>query len=323
LAEWSAKRPSKRLVGSVRAAYNRPVRSFVGPQPHEARMQQGDSLPTAARRIERIERIERVESLDDPRVLAYRNLKDGDLARDGRWFIAEGERVVRRLLASDYVAESVLVSDRRADEIVPLVPQGTAVYVVPAKVADAIVGFKFHSGVIACGRRPARRTLAEVAPRWAEAATLLVLPHTTSALNLGALLRIAAAFGVDAVILGEHTCDPFYRQSVRVSMGTIFRLTLVESRDLAADLGELAGRWEVEPAAAVLDDAAEPLAAAARPRRLAILLGNEDLGLAPEYLALCRRRITIPMKLGTDSLNVAVAAAVMLFHFTQERGDAR
>jgi tRNA G18 (ribose-2'-O)-methylase SpoU len=260
--------------------------------------------------------VEHVASLDDPRVAAYRNLKDADLARGGRQFIAEGELVVRRLLASDYAAESVLVADRRAEEIVPLVPDGVPVYVAPAEVVSAIVGFRFHSGVIACGRRKARVALADAATQWAGRVTLVVLPHTTSTQNLGALLRISAAFGADAIILGEHTCDPFYRQSIRVSMGTIFRLALVQSDDLSADLLELRRRWGVELAAAVLDDGAEPLAHAARPERLAILLGNEAHGLAPEVVAMCDRRITIPMKLGTDSLNVAVSAALLLFHFT-------
>jgi tRNA G18 (ribose-2'-O)-methylase SpoU len=263
--------------------------------------------------------VERVTSLDDPRVAVYRNVKDADLARDGRRFIADGELVVRRLLASDYAAESVLVADRRADLIVPLVPAETPVYVAPADVVDAIVGFRFHSGVMACGRRRTPLALADVAPRWPEGpVTLVVLPETTSTQNLGAILRISAAMGADAVLLGPHTCDPFYRQSVRVSMGEVFRLTLIESADLESDLRQLHGRWGVELAAAVLEDGAESLATAARPPRLAILFGNEAQGLGADMLALCRRRITIPMKLGTDSLNVAVSAALFLFHFTSE-----
>ena len=257
-----------------------------------------------------------IDSLDDPRIAPYRNLKDGELARRSERFIAEGELVVRRLLASGWAAESVLVSDRRVDEIAPLALAETAVYVVAEKTLSQIIGFKFHLGVVACGRRRPLPSLEHVAAGWAGPATVVVLPEITSTENLGALLRISGAFGADAVVLGPRCCDPFYRQAIRVSMGAVFRLAIVRSEDLAADLGQLRQRWGFELAAAVLDKDAEPLATAARPSRLALLFGNEAQGLSPQQVALCSRRITIPMRLGTDSLNVAVAAGVFLFHFT-------
>ena len=259
-----------------------------------------------------------VASLDDERLAAYRNLKDRGLARLGDRFIAEGELVVRRLLDSDYAVESVLLAERHVERIAPLVPAGVPIYAAPAGVVNEIVGFRFHSGVIACGRRRPAQSLAQVAPTWAGGVTLVVLPEVTKTDNLGALLRISGGFGADAVILGEHCCDPFYRQAVRVSMGAVFRLTLVRSRDLLADLRLLRARWGVELIAAALDDRAEPLAGARRGERVALLFGNEAEGLTGEQLALCHRRVAIPMRLGTDSLNVAIAAAVFLYHFTAD-----
>jgi tRNA G18 (ribose-2'-O)-methylase SpoU len=73
----------------------------------------------------------------------------------------------------------------------------------------------------------------------------------------------------------------------------------------------------VELAATVLEGDAQPLAGAARPPKLALLFGNEAQGLDPALVAACDRKITIPMRLGTDSLNVAVAAGIILHHFTQ------
>src|SRR5829696_675111 len=95
---------------------------------------------------------QRIDSLDDPRVWHYRNLKDRELDRSGKWFIAEGEHVVRRLLASDFPVESVFLSEKRGDfagEVSGEVP----VYVAPPGVMEQVMGFKFHSGIIACGRR--------------------------------------------------------------------------------------------------------------------------------------------------------------------------
>ncbi|HMB95190.1 MAG TPA: RNA methyltransferase, partial [Tepidisphaeraceae bacterium] len=122
-------------------------------------------------------------------------------------------------------------------------------------------------------------------------------------------------FGVDAMLLGERSCDPFYRQSIRVSMGTVFSLNLLQSQDLLSDLRRLKKEWDVELIATVLDHSAAPIAKASRTQRIGLLFGNEAQGLSPQILAECDQRVTIPMQLGTDSLNVAIAAAVALYHF--------
>jgi tRNA G18 (ribose-2'-O)-methylase SpoU len=257
-----------------------------------------------------------VPSLDDPRVAPYRNLKDRDLARDGDRFIAESEQLVRRLLASTVRAESLLVADKRLPDLAPVLPNDLPVYVAPAAVVNEIVGFQFHSGVMAVGVRPPSPALDDVLagkPR----ATLVVCPEVEKTDNLGALIRIAAAFGADAMLLGPRCCDPFFRQSVRVSMGTVFHLPIVRSPDLDRDLHHLRDDLGVELIATVLDDSAEPLDRAPRAPKLALLLGNEAQGLPPDIVRLCHRRVTIPMQLGTDSLNVAVAAGVFLYHFTR------
>src|SRR5437763_16902096 len=88
-----------------------------------------------------------IHNLDDPRVALYRNLKDRELERRGRHFIAEGEHIVRRLLASDFPVESVLLVERRVDELAPLVPADVPVYVMSPAMMNQILGLKFHSGV--------------------------------------------------------------------------------------------------------------------------------------------------------------------------------
>jgi tRNA G18 (ribose-2'-O)-methylase SpoU len=266
--------------------------------------------------------VQRVESLDDPRVALYRNLKDRELERRGRHFIAEGEHLVRRLLHSDFPIDSVMLADRRVEEIAPLVPDDIPVYVVPQSLMNEILGLKFHSGVLACARRKPRPTLDHVIPRdQAPGArlTLVICPDISNVENIGSLIRLAAGFGADAMILGERCHDPFWRQSVRVSMGTIFQLPLYQSDDLARDLRRLGEEWGVELVATVLDvpPAAEPLEHATRGDKLGILFGGEAQGLEPQWVEACHRRVTIPMLHGTDSLNVAVAAGVFLYHFTR------
>jgi tRNA G18 (ribose-2'-O)-methylase SpoU len=257
-----------------------------------------------------------ISSLDDPRLAAYRNLKDRDVAREHGLFIAEGEHLVRRLLASDFQTHSVLVMERRAERIAQQASPEAPVYVVPDGAMKAIVGFKFHQGVLACGVRRPCPSLESVAGRPGRL-TLVICPNVNNTENLGAVLRVCAGFGADGVVLGESSCDPFARQAVRVSMGAVFTLPIARSENLLRDLARLRNEWGVELAAAVLHGPAEPLESARRSERFGLLFGGEAQGLPPEAVAACARRITLPMRLGTDSFNVAVAAGIFLYHFTR------
>ncbi len=95
-----------------------------------------------------------IESLDDPRLVAYRHLKETNATRWAQRFVAEGEKLVVRLLASGLPVESLLVGQRHADRFGHLAGRATAVYVVPDAWIEQIVGFDFHRGVLACGQRP-------------------------------------------------------------------------------------------------------------------------------------------------------------------------
>jgi len=263
-------------------------------------------------------RIIPVDSIDDPRIECYTRLKERDLAASGRRFIAEGELVVRRLLASRYAVESVLVSSRKVERIAPLAGEQTLIYTAAPEMVSRIVGFEFHSGVMAVGVRGQPLRVAEAARFWSDRRqlTLMILPEISKTDNLGALLRVGAAFGVDAVILGERCCNPFYRQAVRVSMGAVFELPVVESDDLLRDIGFLRENCAVQCAATVVDADAVPLRSFRRGPRLGVLFGNESQGLSAEYVRACDVRLTIPMRRNVDSLNVAVAAGVVMYALT-------
>lgn len=264
-----------------------------------------------------------IDSLDDPRVANYRNLKDRVLDRQGRLFVAEGENVVRRLLASDFETVSVFAVDSKAAALAALVPPGVPLYTGSGELMERVIGFDFHTGVVACGRRKPPASLDATIPKNKPDLLVVVCGDIANVENLGSLVRLSAGFGADAMVLSERCHDPFWRQCVRVSMGTVFKLPIVRSTDLVADLHRLRAEWGVEVAATVLDEGAEPIALAGRPGRFALAFGNEARGLTPAQAAACDRRVTIPMGLGTDSLNVAVAAGIFLYHFTQVRPAGR
>lgn len=260
-----------------------------------------------------------VAALDDSRLACYRDLTQRNLTRHSGLFIAEGDKVTERLAASRFEVASVLAEAAHAQRVTRLVPPETPIFVTSREQIAAIAGFAFHRGILACGKRGPRRTVAELvdARSGQERTTVVVLPDVNDPTNLGSMIRSAAAFGCRAIVLGPRCADAFSRRVLRVSMGAAFHLPIIESLDLAADLRQLAGGG-FDLAAAVVGQSAEELASAGRGEKLAILLGSEGHGLTDEWLALCHRRITIPMQLGIDSLNVAVAAAVLLYHFTME-----
>ncbi len=258
-----------------------------------------------------------VASLDDPRVQPYRNLKASNLMRHGELFIAEGTKVVERLFHSDFETASVLLSEKREAEWLPRIAPEIPVYIVPEAVGSQLVGFNFHVGVVACGRRRPNPRFEEVFPGNADRLTVVVCPNCDNPENLGAIIRISRGFGVDLVLLGKGCCDPYSRRVLRVSMGTAFRQPVIESSDLPADLLRLKREWGFQFVATVLNPDVPPLDEAQRSSRWGILLGNEATGLSSETIALCDQSVTIPMADGADSLNVAVAAGIFLHHFTR------
>jgi tRNA G18 (ribose-2'-O)-methylase SpoU len=255
-------------------------------------------------------------SLDDPLLSPYRKLKEKDLARDGGRFIAEGENVVRRLLHSAITVESVLVARRKFEAIAPLVAETTAIMAADDELIEQIIGFQFHSGALACGIRPGNGDLATVIAPSPRPALIVACQEISNIANMGSLIRICAALGADVMLLGERCCDPYFRQSIRVSMGAIFSLPIIRSENLLVDLRHLRSIQNCEIWATVASGPAEPLHQLRRPDRLALVFGNESAGLDEQTIACCDRRVTIPMQRGTDSLNVAMAAAVVLYQLT-------
>ena len=224
--------------------------------------------------------------------------------------------VVVRLLESDFPVVSVLVSDRREAALARRVPEQVPLLVMPQKLAEQVVGYNFHTGVLACGIRRPGPELSDVA---ASSGPLLLVAcdAVSDPENVGSIIRLCAGFGAHGLILGPGCSDAFSRRVLRVSMGTALRLPIVESNDLARDLSTLSDDFGVETLATTLDPAAQPLSAVQRLPRLALVFGKEKHGLGRDVVESCRRRITIAMHPGADSLNVAVAAGIFLHHFAQ------
>jgi tRNA G18 (ribose-2'-O)-methylase SpoU len=253
-----------------------------------------------------------VRDVSDLRLADYRHLKDRDLSAEGGRFIAESERVVRRLCGSDIEVLSVLVTPTRLASIREALTDLTCpVFVAEQTVLNDIAGFNVHRGCLAVGQRPAAASVPE------HADTIVVLEDLVDADNLGASVRNAAAFGAHALVLSPRCADPFYRKAIRVAIGATFTLPIVRLTHWPADLLALKQRLGFVVLGAVLDPKATPLAAVHRPAKVALLLGSEGPGISASARSVCDELITIPMAPGADSLNVATAGAVALFHLQQ------
>ncbi|MBF0127992.1 MAG: RNA methyltransferase [Magnetococcales bacterium] len=261
-----------------------------------------------------------IDEPDDLRVLPYHALRGDGLEEDAGFFLCAGITLVERLLASRVEVDSLLVTRRRVERIPRGVPERVPVYVIPDALLPLVAGRGYKNGVYARARRPFLRTGGQlVTPTAPRRMTLMVLPRLTMPGNVGAVVRSAAALGADGLIVGPECAELFHHQAVRASMGALFVLPVARSPDLAGDLLRLKREMGFRLAAAVLTPDAQPLDRFVPPEgageRYALLLGNEFDGLDPSLAALCDHRLIMPMANGVDSLNVAMAATVFLYHF--------
>ena len=262
---------------------------------------------------------ERITDIEDSRIAVYRNLKKHNTTRRDNVFIAEGTTVVERLFNSDYRVRSVLISDRKVARFKHRIPDDAVVYHLEHSLAQQLVGYSFHSGVLACGERRESPDLQRILP--ADGPGLVIVgDQIIDAENVGALIRIAAAFGADAVIFGPGTADPFSRRVLRVSMGNVLYMPVVESCDLSVSLSLLSGNLGYESIATTLNPEVEVLSQVNWPDRVALVFGNETHGVSESVVESCTRQMTIPMWNGTDSLNIAIAAGIFTHSFRSQVG---
>ncbi len=251
-----------------------------------------------------------IDDAADPRLRDYRALKEHRLTAEGGRFVAESERVVRRLIGSGLPVQSVLLTAPRLATLADALAGPFPVYLASQEVLDGVAGFHVHRGCLAIGARP------PVARIPAGARAVLVLEDLTDVDNLGAIARHAAAFGADALLLSPRSADPFYRKAIRVSLGAVFTLPIVRAERWPDALADLRADGLALVAAVVAPDAT-PLSRFPAPARFALLLGAEGPGLSAAARAACDHQVTIPMGPGADSLNVATAAAIFLYALTQ------
>ncbi len=267
----------------------------------------------------------RIDDPSDPRIAGFVSIKERDLTGRESRFIAEGTVVLRMLAAAHrsgrgIAAEAILLLENRVAGLADLLaefPPEVPVYLADARVFDAIAGFNMHRGVLALGRcdqMPGRDALIARLPA---SSLVLAACGISNHDNMGSLFRNAAAFGVDAVLMDQTSCDPMYRKAIRVSVGSVLTLPFAREGTAAELIGRLQATgfaiWGLSPRGET--DVAEIPSAP----RTALLVGAEGEGL-PQPILSAVRTARIRQRPGLDSLNVAMAAGIALHQVARVNG---
>jgi tRNA G18 (ribose-2'-O)-methylase SpoU len=265
-----------------------------------------------------------IASLDLPELQPYRTMRRQAEHRQEGIFVAEGEKVVRRLLESPLTVISVLLPEKWLHELEPLLQargEELNVYVAEKALLETLTGFSMYQGLLAVGKVPPLPTLAEVVSRSPRPRLIVAADGLSSAENLGALVRNCAAFNAQALIVSETCTSPFLRRAVRASMGAVFHLPIVESTGLAEALRQLR-EHDIRCVAAHPHSDGRTLSDTNLASDCCVVFGSEGYGISPAVLAACDKAAAIPMPPTVDSLNVGSAAAVFLYEANRQRRAA-
>ncbi len=247
-----------------------------------------------------------------------------DLERQAR-FVAEGGKIVERLLESPFPVESLLLTQdwlKRLQGRLDARPEPIHVLLAASKAEiEHATGFPDRQGLKAVGRLPRTTTLEDVLREQPRPHLFAALDGVTNAENVGVVVRNAAALGVQALIAGERTCSPFLTRAIGTSMGAVFAVPIVEHTPLAEALRRLRAAG-VRCVAAHPSAAQHTLPEADLRRDCCLVLGSEGEGISPEILKLCDEAVSVPMARGVDSLNVGSAAGVLFYEAWRQRGGA-
>ena len=252
----------------------------------------------------------------DERLDVYARLSEGQLLNrefpEKGMFIAESPKVIERALDAGYEAVSCLIEkrhiEREGKDILSRI-KNVPVFCAEFDILTKLTGFKLTRGMLCAMKRNALPTASEICKNKSR---IVILDKVMNPTNVGAIIRSAAALGMDAVLLTPGCSDPLYRRAARVSMGTVFQIEWTflqsESLDEIKALGFKTVAMALKENTLSIND--ERLASE---DKLAVVMGTEGDGLSDATISDCDYTVKIPMYHGVDSLNVAAASAVAFY----------
>ena len=242
--------------------------------------------------------MEHITSLKNPKVAAWKALKDRKGRRESGCFLVEGRKMVEEALASAFDVETVLVQEGME------LPDGLTVpvYELPEYVLTAVCDTKTPQGIAAVVRMKEQTALG---------GHIVVLDGVQDPGNVGTIIRTADAAGLDGVLLSNQCADVFSPKVLRATMGSIFRMNLRTTDDLPGELTKLR-----EKGYSILSSQLDGTPFYEREKvaeQFALVIGNEGNGVSEQVQQTATHRVRLPMRGGAESLNAAIAAAIMMY----------
>ena len=256
---------------------------------------------------------EKITSRDNAKIkYACRLSSSAAFRRSEGRFLAEGRKLCPELCRGAEL-EMLFYTGAAAEKCPELLTLPGEHYLVEDHVADKLADVGTHQGVFGVFRTPVH-TLEEVK----KGGRYLALERVQDPGNVGTLLRSAAAFGFDAVLLSDGCASPFAPKTLRASMGAAVRVPVIEAGALPEAIAALREKGITCLAAALYQS--QPLSAAASryPGGVCVVIGSEGQGLTDAAIAACDGTVRIPMTDRVESLNAGIAGSILLWHFREE-----
>ena len=251
--------------------------------------------------------MEHLSSLKNPKVSLWRTLKDRKGRKDTGCFLVEGRKMAEEAFSSTYPIEAILVDEALLDTFA--LPAQHPVYTMPAHVLAAICDTKTPQGIAVV----LKMQTAALPP---QARKLIALDGVQDPGNVGTILRTADCAGLDGILLSEQCADIFSPKVLRATMGSIFRMPVMITQNLPDALMTL--RKDGFPILSSQLDGEPFYQRSPIGDRFCLIVGNEGNGVSPAVQAVATHRLKLPMRGGAESLNAAVAAAIMMYDLTKE-----
>lgn len=250
----------------------------------------------------------------------FKNLKR---SRSHSNFIAEGEKVVVRLLESSLPIGSIYLTEEHFESKRALLEaheQDSEIKVFIAKKGEMeeIVGFPLHQGILAACKVPPEPTLEELIQKTASPRLFIILDEIADSENMGSIYRTSLAMGATGVIVDPKSVHPWMRRSVRVSMGAMFSLPTISVSDLPSAITTL-NNHNIPTYATTLSETAKPIWDNTLDGDIALVFGSEGYGVSKDVIRACKGELLIPMSQSVDSLNVSIAQGVFLYEILRQR----
>jgi tRNA G18 (ribose-2'-O)-methylase SpoU len=265
-----------------------------------------------------------IQKYNPAAVDVFRSLRGKSGLFEQGLFIAESEKIVKKVLESSTKVVSAYLTKEHFGSLQPLFnnrSDTTDIFLASKEEMEKVVGYPLHQGIMLACRIPENRSLITAMQEWQTPWMAVALDGIADAENMGAIIRNAAAFAAKAVIVDDQSCNPYLRRSVRVSMGTIVDMEILRVPDLAESLRELKRAQNVRVVGAALRENAYNLSEVNPSANVILVFGSEGWGLRKSVVQGCDILAKIPMAAGIDSLNVAIASGIFMYKIQEDRSE--